>query len=126
MLPEEAARLLTAPAHVIEAAGLPLRRLPPARGHAYSDDRILSMLWAAATKPTDDDRTCVVSVDHRLRYATERSRLPSPVYDLFKPGRSVSYLLSRGVTRKTIKRAAKAGWVVLEKHTNKERTRENV
>ena len=90
-----------------------MTRCPPARACALSDAQILDRLRGALMRPGQDDLTVVVAVDHRARYASGRCRLPSPVYDLFTVGRSVAWLLGRGVSRKTVNRAARAGWVRL-------------
>ena len=95
-----------------EALGRPITRCPPAYAAHLSDAQVLDVAMCVVSRPTDDDLTYLVWVDHRQRYAakSKRGRLPSPIYDEFVVGRSIRRLLSVGVTRKYINSSVRRGW----------------
>jgi hypothetical protein len=88
--------------------GIKIKLCPPARGTCLSAADILNRLSYA---PLRDDLTVISYVNHRRRYKTKRALCPSPVYDKFTLGRSVSTLMRMGVTRQLINRAVKERWV---------------
>ena len=98
--------------------GKPITRCPPALDTAYSNLEIFNKVCGSLLHAGRDNNTYVLSVRPRARYTSNRGRLPSPVSDLIQPGRSVSWLVSRGVNRKNIAKAVKNGWLTLSTRTS--------
>ena len=113
MLAEAIIPLLSAPLPILEAAlGRPVTRCAPARGTALSNTTLLDRARDAFSV-YDLQNDLVVTAVYPRRYTQDRAQLPSPLYDEFKVGRTITQLLARGLSRKLIGRARRAGGVVM-------------